>query len=323
MADYDEVRAALGYDKINLWGGSYGTRSAQEYLRRYPDRVRTVTLDGVASPSLILPENFARDARAALEAMFAACEKSPSCKANYPTLRADFDRMLADLRQSPRMTTIKNPLTGLSRETALTESGVTSAVFTSLYIPQLLAVLPETIAQANKGNFVPLYTLTGVFTDSLEETISFGMRLSVSCNEDVPRITPAMREQSKALAPFGDGFIESFTNGCEVWPRGKVKEDFFTPVKSDKPVLILSGGLDPVTPPVWGDEVKKTFSNSVHFVAPNIGHGVSHQGCAPQLIKQFIEKADVKGLDGKCLEKLPRPMFYQAMIENKKNEAAK
>jgi hypothetical protein len=114
-------------------------------------------------------------------------------------------------------------------------------------------------------------------------------------------------------------FIREFSTACENWPKGKVAPDFHTPVKSDKPVLILSGGIDPVTPPIFGDEVKKTFSNSVHLVAPNIGHGVSQHGCAPKMVKQFIEKASVEGIDGECLKRLPRPTYFQAMVEKSKS----
>ncbi len=318
MADYDDVRAALGVDKINLWGASYGTRSAQEYLRRYPERVRTMTLDSVASPSLILPENFARDAGAALEAMFVACEKSAPCQKDYPNLRADFAAMLTRLGKNPQTLKVANPLTGIAKASTVTRDSVATAVFTALYAPQTAALLPEVLKHANSGNFAPLAALTGGMADMLEDKMALGMRLSVSCNEDVPRITSAMRDASDKIEPFRASFIREFSVACEVWPRGKVAADFFTPVQSDKPVLILSGGLDPVTPPVFGDAVKKHFTNSVHFVAPQVGHGTSHQGCGPKIVKQFIEKAAVAGLDGECLKRLPRPAFFQPMVEKDK-----
>jgi pimeloyl-ACP methyl ester carboxylesterase len=323
MADYDEVRAALGYDKINLWGASYGTRSAQEYMRRYPDRVRTVTLDSVASPSLILPENFARDAGAALEASFVACEKSATCNKDYPTVRADFAAMLARLDKNPQTLKVANPLTGIATEATISRDTIAMATFSTLYVPQLVAILPEALKQANLGNYVPLTALTGGMTEISEDKIAIGMRMSVNCVEDVPRITSAMREAADKIEPFRSSFIREFSTACEVWPKGKVAADFFTPVVSDKPVLILSGGLDPVTPPVFGDEIKKTFSNSVHFVAPNVGHGTSHQGCGPKIVKQFIEKASVAELNGDCLKRLPRPTFYRPMVEKQKNAGDK
>jgi pimeloyl-ACP methyl ester carboxylesterase len=178
--------------------------------------------------------------------------------------------------------------------------------------------LPEVIKQANAGNFAPLFAASGGFMDFAEDKIAFGMRLSVSCNEDVPRIDEVTRQAAEKIQPFQSMFIREFANACENWPKGKVATDFHSPVKSDKPVLILSGGLDPVTPPIFGDEVKKNFSNSVHFIAPQIGHGVSQHGCGPKLLKQFIEKASVEGLDGECLKRLPRPIYFQAMVERPK-----
>ncbi len=325
MADYDDVRAALGYNQINLWGASYGTRSAQEYLRRYPDRVRTMVIDGVASTSMALPATFARDASAVLESAFIACEQSSLCKKNYPTLREDFSNLLARLAKKPQTISMVDPLNGLARPITVSRETVSMLVFSALYIPQLVSVLPEVIKQAASNEFAPLFALVGGFMEFADDKIAMGMRMSVNCNEDVPRIDATTRANAAKVAPFGDTFIREFSTACEVWPKGKVAADFFTPVLSDKPVLILSGRLDPVTPPGFGDEVKKTFSNSVHFVAPMAGHGVSHLGCGPKLIKQFIEKASVAGLNGDCLNRLPRPTFYQAMEKKsgKIAEAAK
>lgn len=318
MADYDEVRAALGYDKINLWGGSYGTRTAQEYLRRYPDHVRSVILDGVASPSMALPASFARDASTVLESAFKACETQPACHKNYPDLRKGFAALLDRLDKKPARLAVQDPLTNIAREVTISRQSVTTQVFSMLYAPQLVAVLPEVLKQADTGNFAPLFAATGGFIEFAEDKIAFGMRLSVSCNEDVPRIDAAARAAADKLYPFQSSFIREFSNACAGWPKGKVADDFHTPVRSGKPVLIFSGGLDPVTPQIFGDEVKKTFSNSVHLIAPNIGHGVASHGCAPKLMKQFVEKASVDGLDGECLKRIPRPSYFQAMVEKPK-----
>jgi pimeloyl-ACP methyl ester carboxylesterase len=148
-----------------------------------------------------------------------------------------------------------------------------------------------------------------MFGDFAEEKIFMGMRLSVVCAEDLPRAGNG----NSARLPFGRLFIDEFAKGCAVWPQGKMAKDFDQPVTSARPVLILSGGLDPVTPPALGDEVARTLTSAAHFVAPNVGHGVSIRGCAPKLIKKFIETASVGGLDGKCLERLPRPLFYEPM----------
>lgn len=322
MADLDEVRAALGYSQINLWGGSYGTRTAQEYLRRYPDHVRTVVLDGVASPSMALPATFGRDASAAMAAMFDACAKDANCNKNYPDLRARYMALAERLGKRAETAKLADPLTGLSRESTMSRMALNMMAFSTLYVPQLTAVLPHAVVEAEKGNLAPLAALTGAFTGGMEDKMAFGMRFSVVCAEDVPRIDATMKAAAATVEPFGADFINEFVTGCEVWPRGKVAPDFHTPVKSDKPVLILSGGLDPVTPPSFGEEVKKTFSNSAHVVAPNIGHGVSHHGCAPRIIKQFVEKASIAGIEAECMQRLPRPTFFQPLIEKPRSAAS-
>jgi pimeloyl-ACP methyl ester carboxylesterase len=217
------------------------------------------------------------------------------------------------LSRKPQEVTLPDPLTGIPRTFTVTRDGVIAQVFTSLYSPNMVAVLPSAITQAAQGNYLPMAALTAGTVANLEDKMAFGMRLSVTCAEDVPRIDAAARSAAAEKQPFGNYFIDEFSAACEVWPKGKVKPDFHTPLQSDVPVLIFSGGLDPVTPPSFGDEVKKGFRNSLHVVAPNVGHGVSNFGCAPRLIKQFIEKASVEGLDGECLKRIPRPTFYEPM----------
>lgn len=310
MADIEEVRAALGYGRINLWGGSYGTRAAMEYLRRYPAQVRSVVIDGVAPPSLALPTSFSRDAGAVYEKMLVACEASATCSAQVPQLRAQVGELLATLDKQPRKITLADPLTGNPREIGVTRDGVLMAVFSTLYVPEMVALLPEALAQAKRGDYSSLMAMSAAFGDFADDKIFIGMRFSVVCAEDLPRVTAGKIPEA---APFGDVFSREFAKGCEGWPKGVMAKDFDQPVVSDKPVLILSGGLDPVTPPPFGEEVRKSLPNSLHVIAPNVGHGVSSRGCAPKLIKTFIETASVAGLNGKCLERLPRPLFYEPM----------
>ena len=165
--------------------------------------------------------------------------------------------------------------------------------------------------------------MSAIFGDSAEEKIAIGMRFSVVCAEDVPRIkSRATLPSPLQPPPFGQLFIDEFTKGCEIWPKGTMEKDFDQPVKSSKPVLLLSGALDPVTPPQYGDEVKRNFPNSLHAIAPNVGHGVSSRGCGPKLIKKFVETASVAELDGKCLERLPRPLFVEPLREKPKSDLA-
>lgn len=317
MADIDQVREALGYERINLWGGSYGTRAAMEYLRRYEGRVRSVVLDGVAPPSMALPESFSRDAGQALEKMFLACTKQAQCNTQHADLRGNVEDLLASLAKKPARVTVAHPVTGIARDVTVTRDMVLASVFSTLYVPEMAAMLPTALAKAKQGDYGPLMALSAIFDDSAEEKIAMGMRFSVVCAEDIQRVKRG-GPLSLQPQPFGQLFVDEFAKGCEYWPKGRMAKDFDQPVKSAIPVLIFSGALDPVTPPQYGEEVKKNFSNSLHVVAPTVGHGVSNRGCGPKLIKKFIETASVSQLDAKCLERLPRPLFFESLREKPK-----
>ena len=308
VADMDEVRAALGYDKLNLWGGSYGTRVALEYLRRHGDHVRSVVLDGVAPADMKLPLSFVADGEAALERLVRDCESQVLCHRSYPALRQSIVQLRGELARRPMRAAIQDPRTGERDTIRVTENVFLSGLFRPLYVAELASLLPYGVSAASRGDFNPLLAQNLEFTDDVSENLSLGMHLSVICTEDIPRVTP----QDLAMAGhafFGRALVDDFLRACSKWPRGRVPADFYDPVRSDVPVLILSGGIDPATPPRHGDEVARTLTHAKHFVAPHLGHGVSLHGCAPRLIDAFVRKGSADGLDGKCLERIPRPLF--------------
>ena len=310
MQDLDEVRAALGYAQIDLWGGSYGTRAALVYLREHGQNVRTVVLDGVAPTTMRLPLHFAEDAQRSIGLLFQACADEPACAKAWPDLPARFDRLVARLDRSPVTTTLSDPLTGAPSAVTISRDLLTGVVRGVLYQPQQAALVPLVIGRAEAGDYGPLVALGVGWGEAVGEAMSLGMMLSVLCSEDVPRFGEA-ELQAKTQGTFlGARIIQGFRGACQVWPRGEVAADFGEPVRSDKPVLLLSGELDPVTPPVWAEEAAKTLPNSARFTAPGVGHGVSTVGCAPRLIAEFIESASTKDLDGSCLQKQKRPPFF-------------
>ncbi len=308
IEDLDEVRAALGYDKLNLWGGSYGTRVALEYLRRHGDHVRSAVLDGVAPATMKLPLSFVDDGEAALQRLLEACAKEERCGRVYPDLRETIASVRAQLARRPATAAIQDPRTGARETIRVNENVFLSGIFRPLYVAELASLLPFGIAAAAQGDFNPLLAQNLEFADDVSENLSIGMHLAVICAEDIPRITP--QDMAKVSASFfGRALVDDFIKACRIWPRGSVPADYYDPVRSDAPVLIFSGGIDPATPPRHGEQVAATLPNARHFVAPQIGHGVSLHGCAPRLIESFVRAASAKGLDGKCLERIPRPLF--------------
>jgi pimeloyl-ACP methyl ester carboxylesterase len=308
VADLDEVRAALGYDKLNLWGGSYGTRVALEYVRRHGEHVRTMVLDGVAPPSMKLPLSFVTDGEAALTRLLDACDAQVLCRRTYPDLRETIFRLRLELSRRPIRAAIHNPRTGERDVISVTENVFLSGLFRPLYVAELASLLPLGVSSAAGGDFNPLLAQNLEFADDISENLALGMHLSVLCAEDIPRITAA-DVAGATHSFFGRALVDDFVRACAKWPHGKIPADFYEPVRSAVPTLILSGGIDPATPPRHGEEVAKTLSNVKHFVAPQIGHGVSLHGCAPRLIESFVRKAKSQDLDGRCLERIPRPLF--------------
>ena len=308
VADLEEIRAGLGYRKMNLWGGSYGTRVALEYLRRHGQHVRSVTLDGAAPPTMKLPLSFVADGESALKRLLDDCDAQVLCRSTYPELRATIAALRSRLSRRPERTSIQDPRTGVREMIQVNESVLLSGIFRPLYVAEMASLLPLGLASAAAGDFNPLLAPNLEFANDISENLSVGMHLSVICAEDIARVTRQDLDMLDASF-FGRALVDDFVRACAFWPRGKLPADYYEPVVSDVPALILSGGIDPATPPRHGAAVAKSLRNAKHLVAPHLGHGVSLHGCAPRLIEAFIRKADASAIDGKCLESIPRPLF--------------
>lgn len=310
VQDFDAVRQALGYERVNLWGGSYGTRVALVYLRDFPARVRTVTLDGVAPLTMPVPLWFARDAQRALSLLFAACAADAACSKAYPQLEPRFAQLLDRLGKEPARARVADPLTGEPQEIAVDRETFTGLLRGVLYVPDLAVLVPLTIDRAARGDFGPFVAQASTLERGFAKGMSIGLMLSVLCAEDLPLMTNELIEKAAQGTFLGPRLLQEFKRACEVWPHGLAPADYHAPVKSDAPVLLLSGDLDPVTPPSWADEAARTLPNSLHAVAPGVGHGVTATGCAPALLAQFLDDGGVGKLDRSCAAKSTRPPFF-------------
>jgi pimeloyl-ACP methyl ester carboxylesterase len=311
MDDLDDVRAYLGYDRINLWGGSYGTRAALVYLRQHEAYVRSVVLDGVAPHDMQLPLYAARDAQRALDRLFADCAADASCAATFPSLAETTEALFTTLQKAPETVTGVHPRTGKPISVPLTRRDVAMMVFNALYVPEVASLLPRVLSDAAAGNFQPLLAMA--FRSPPEgdtSDIAFGMHLSVICAEDIPRIRHDERTRAATGGFLGEAMFDAQYAACEFWPKGDVPEGYYAPVTSDRPVLILSGADDPVTPPTWGEHVAPHLTRSRHIVVPGAGHITLSRGCVPELVGKFLDEASADGLDPSCTQVLTRPPFF-------------
>lgn len=312
MADAEAVRQALGAPPVNLVGGSYGTRAALEYLRQFPQAVRRVVIDGVAPPDMVLPASFSTDAQAALDALFAACQAEPACAKAHPQLR---ERWAALLKSLPREVSVAHPITGREERLTLTRELVTGLVRPPLYAPLLASALPHAVEEAAQGRFTPLLGLTSAMAGGRGSPLRLaeGMHFSVICAEDFPRLQAGV-SVDRPGADFGNDFADMYRRVCDGWPQGAVPEAFYQVPRAPAPVLVLSGGLDPVTPPRHGQRVAQVLGPQArHVVVPNAGHGLMLQGCLRDVVFRFIDAPDAAAalqVDGGCAEKMPRPPAF-------------
>jgi len=310
MEDLDEVREALGYSKLNLWGASYGTRAALVYMRQHPERVRTAILDGVAPMSLYLPLYMPRDAQRALDLLFEHCEKDAHCAKAFPELKPRVQALLERMEKEPVRTQVGHPLTGVAEEITLTRRVFLQTVLGQLYSPEITMLVPLMLDRATKGDFSPFVALSQGMSGGLSNTLSTGMFFSIVCAEDAPFITSEAITRETQGTWFGDGTVRNMLEPCRVWPKGTVPEGYREPVSSPVPTLLLSGELDPVTPPSWGEEAKKTLPNSLHVVVPGVGHNTMGLGCIQSLMAEFVKQGSVAGLKPACGPELTRPPFF-------------
>lgn len=309
MDDLDEVRETLGYEKINLWGGSYGTRAALVYIRRHGGGVRSVVLDGVAPLTMRLPVAFPKDGHRALDLMLQACEADTACDGRFPDIRGRLTGLLDRLEKSPPRVKLQHPRTGVEAEVTVRRQVVASVMMGALYSPEISALLPLLIERADRGDFQGFLGM-GATNEGVQKLMSRGMFFSVVCAEDLPAITTREAEEQAEGTFMGTTVYKVWREACEIWPRGEIAPDYHDAVTSDAPVLILSGEFDPVTPPSWGEEAAKTLPNAKHIVVPGVGHGATGIGCVPKLVAQFITEGSADEIDGSCVEKHKRPPFF-------------
>ncbi|HET6396879.1 MAG TPA: alpha/beta hydrolase [Pseudoxanthomonas sp.] len=301
VADLEAVREAIGAAQVNLVGVSYGTRVAQQYAMRHPQRIRAIVLDSPVPNSVGLGNVFARNLDDALALQFALCAKEAACRDRLGDPRAALDALLARLRDQPVQVRYRDATSGEPAEGTLTAETVAGLVRMYAYMPAAGALLPKLIHEAANGRYEDLMALAMMLRSEMHQSMAMGMQLSVVCSEDASSMVARAEDEGTVLGnlmPLGMAAM------CRAWPRGAVPDDFNRPLATDVPALVLAGEFDPVTPPRYGEEIARHLPNGRLFVLRGQGHNVIGAGCMPKLFAQFVEKADAGTLEGACLDDL-------------------
>ena len=306
VEDLEDVRRALGYERVTLDAGSYGTRVALRYMTRFPGRVRAAVLRAVNPPGFRIPLPFAAAGQAALDRLIDDCRRDDACRGAFPDVGGDLARALARLDAGPVPVTVTNPGTGKTEKATLDRGTFVARLHLLLFASRLASRIPLLLEGAARGDFSPFADLAAAFGKAIADQIDWGMQLSVLCTEDLPLITREEAERETRATFLGPGRIFDAQALCAAWPRGLLPPDHGRPVRSDVPVLLVSGGVDPATPARYAAEAARTLSRSLHVVIPNGSH-VDGGACVDAIASSFIAAGSVDGLDTSCARAIRRP----------------
>jgi pimeloyl-ACP methyl ester carboxylesterase len=304
--DFEAIRKTLGYKGFHLYGVSYGTRIAQEYTRQFPTSVLTSTLDGVVpmQQSLAAIGGAIDDS---LEAIFTRCETSKLCNVQYPQLKNQFNTLMAQLAKQPIETTVKHPRTNESIPLVITQIKFFGAIRMALYSHSMRAIVPLAINEATKGNFAPWVGLMS--GADMADQLAMGMHNAIVCGEDWPQLNEQTRAKYNKNY-MGKMMVEGFDIMCPILNVTPVNKDFYKPLSTHIPTLLLSGGRDPATPSSWAELAMVNMENATHLVSPSATHGLGSQTCAPKIIAKFIAQGNMQDIDTQCINDNNDKQFF-------------
>ncbi len=308
--DLNAVREYLGYEQINLWGGSYGTRVALVFLRRHPQHIRSAVIKGVAPMGYAIGSEFSTDAQKSLDRILAACAADPDCSSAYGDVGARLEELFAYVESEQVVVSVKSPLDGSTIEVAVTPDVIALTLRGMLYATPMHRTLPGMIVRGAEGQLEEWAEMALTTTVMMAGQICEGLFLSVTSAEDAPLLEGIDFEERARGTFLGARFVNGLVTAYDIWPRAKVDPAFWEPVRSDVPVLVVSGALDPVTPANQGEEAARHLSNGLHLVFDNGTHGdTAFRPCMDKIYADFFRSGTIEGLDTRCVSEA-RPIGF-------------
>lgn len=308
MDDLDAVRQALGYDVIDLYGGSYGATAVQYYLRQHADHVHAAVLDGGTLVEVPIFERVAPNSQRALDDVLGRCAADVACSSAYPNIRAELGTVMQGLARRPVATTVMDP----SGTTIVVTPDVFATTIHQLLVGSDSGKIPWLIHQAWSGNMTAVAVELSKYLGSNATTLV--MAIEILCSEawavNDPERVQAEGKGSYLLSSQL-AFAQTFAGACRYAPPGYVRLDDAQPVRTSVPVLLLNGSDDPQDPPANVAAAAQQMSNSLLVTAPGLGHTVGHIGCIPGVVMAFFDKgrAVASAAADTCTAKISPPEF--------------
>lgn len=300
---------ALGYPRLNLYGTSYGTRLALVYLRRHPSSVRSAVLKAVAPPTLVAPMNYAEDAERAFGLLVRDCRADSACARAFPALGADLDAVLARATRAEITVPVPNGR-GDADTLPVSRDAIAGSLLTAMQSAGQRAMLPRLIHDAATGDAAGLATAVVQLRRAVDGIIASGMHLSVSCSDDGSRLDLAAARRDDGRTFLGSSRVRMLADACREWRTPGGSRDGASAVRSSVPVLLVSGELDPNTPPRHAEDALRTLPNGRHVVLAGVAHGWNNvDQCGAAFVADFVARASAQGLDVACARVSNAPRF--------------
>lgn len=307
--DLDRVRRTLGYERINLYGGSYGSREAFEYMRRHPDHLRSAAVFAVTPQHERALVRSPRSAQVAMDRLLDDCAADRACRGAYPEVRRELREVTERLSEAPARFTMELPDGSESDSLDLTRGRWGSLLRSLLISPGGGAQIPYLIHTAHGGDWDRIGGLYVRLARGSGSAISRGLFLSVICAEEMAR-TPSSEIGPAATGTFwGPSWVQGIAEQCEDWPTGHLPDGWSAPPEGSTPFLLMSGWLDPIAPPAWARELTRWMPNARRVLVREGHHNFELDACGRRTLARFYETADPFNLDVGCIARSERPDF--------------
>ncbi len=312
--DIDDIRAALGYPRIALSGGSGGTLLYLDYARRHPSHAESLLLQGVAPEHfLLVPLEDAQGSQMAMDHLVAACAADAKCSRAFPNLGPHFAALVRRFDRGPVAVRFRDQKTKAASTLMLSKEVFADRLRQALYSTDGSRFVPFVIDRAYHDDYGPLATLVDFVTRSLGDEVTPGANLSITCAEDIPFIAERDIVRTSSGSFQGDTRVRAQQRACRIWNVRPVSPAFQQPVRSSAPALLVSGADDPATPPQYARDELPYLSNAKWMLVANASHD-TELPCVMRLAAKFIRAASVTGLDTRgCSTANRRPPFATSL----------
>ncbi|NMM48524.1 alpha/beta fold hydrolase [Marinigracilibium pacificum] len=298
--DLERLREHLNIDKLNLIGGSYGTKVALKYIEKYPESTNKVVLQGIFPPEVNLYDNVISNYHQAIRNVFKLCEQDEKCKSRYPDLSEQYYSTIKRLRNEPLR------LDYQGSEFVINAQDFILITHLMLYQRSTVQILPYTISQFNNNEYVDLENVLRS-VESVFNIINLPVYWSVMSQEEFSGTEKSKLlsdlEKNEELYP-GHAFFLSDPEVLEFWANGNSINNDEKPVESEVPVLLVNGGYDPITSVENMKLAEKGLTNSIGVAFNFEGHSIFTQ-CFYDLALQFLNSETSASLNTSCAKVKP------------------